>query len=88
MIVIEHCSIGGFPFEEVSENRFLSIEVSFWCCGSFYFVVSLLLFAIFLFAAIIIDLLPNKLYHNTFLGSNCGLFVSRLETCYNIFKLQ
>jgi hypothetical protein len=60
IIVIERCSAGGFPLEEASEHCFLSIKVLFWCCGFIYCVVPLLFSAIFLFSAIIIDLVPYK----------------------------
>jgi hypothetical protein len=58
-IVIEHLSDGGFPLEEASELCFLSIRVLFWCCGFIYCVVPLLFYAMFLFSAIIIALVPN-----------------------------
>jgi hypothetical protein len=58
IIIIEHCSIGGFPLEEASEDRFLSIQVLFWCCGFIYCVDPLLFSAIFMFLAIIIDQVP------------------------------
>jgi hypothetical protein len=63
IIVIECCSAGGFPLEEASEHCFLSIKVLFWCCGFIYCVVPLLFSAIFMFSAIIIDLVPY-IYHN------------------------
>jgi hypothetical protein len=47
-----------FPLEEASEHYFLSIKVLFWCCGFIYCVVPLLFSTIFLFLAIIIDLVP------------------------------
>jgi hypothetical protein len=50
IIVIEHCSAGGFPLEEASEHCFLSIKVLFWCCGFIYCVVPLLFSAIFMFS--------------------------------------
>jgi hypothetical protein len=42
IIVIELCSVGGFPLEEESEHCFLSIKVLFWCCGFIYCVVPLI----------------------------------------------
>ena len=60
IIVIELCSAGGFPLEEASEHCFLSIKVLFWCCGLIYCAIPLLFSAIFLFYAIIIDLVPNR----------------------------
>jgi hypothetical protein len=68
IIVIEHCSAGGFPLKEASEHCFLSIKVLFCCCGFIYCVVLLLFSTIFLFSAIIIDLVPYKWYQSTFLG--------------------
>jgi hypothetical protein len=79
IIVIERCSAGGCPLEEASEHCFLSIKVSFWCCGSLHFVVPLVFCYIFVF--LIIDLVPNKWYQSTFLCGNCGNFFSRVETC-------
>jgi hypothetical protein len=61
IIVIERCSAGGFPLEEASEHCFVSIKVLFWCCGFIYCVVPLLFSIIFLFSAIIIDLVLYKL---------------------------
>jgi hypothetical protein len=62
IIVIERCSVEGFPLEEASEHCFLSIKLLFLCCGSLYFVVPSLFSAvfIFLFSVIIIYLVPNK----------------------------
>jgi hypothetical protein len=62
IIVIYHFSTGGFPLEEANEHCFLSIEVLFWCCGFIYCVVPLLFSAIFMFPAIIIDLVLYKWY--------------------------
>jgi hypothetical protein len=76
IIVIEICSTGGFVLEDESGHYFLLIKVLFWGCGSTYFDVALLLSAIFpffivvplffialfIFYAIIIDLVPNKWY--------------------------
>jgi hypothetical protein len=59
IIVIERCSIGGFPLEEASEHCFLSIKVLFWCCGFIYYVVPLLFSVVFMFFTIIIDLVLN-----------------------------
>jgi hypothetical protein len=47
----EPVGIGGW-------HCFLSIKILFWCCGFIYCVVPLLFSAIFLFSAIIIDLVP------------------------------
>ena len=88
IIVIENYSSGGFPLKEENEHCFLSINVLFWCCGFIYCVVPLLFSTIFVFSAIIIDLVPNKWYHSTFLGRNCGLNFSRVEMCSDILKLQ
>jgi hypothetical protein len=68
IIVIERCYTGSCPLEEASEHCFLSIKVLFWCCGFIYCVVSLLIYVVFMFYAIIIDLVPNKWYQSTFLG--------------------
>jgi hypothetical protein len=76
IIVIEHCSAGGFPLEEASEHCFLSIKVLFWCCGFIYCVVPLLFSAIFLFSVIIIDLVPNKWYQALSLAETVGNFFS------------
>jgi len=70
VIVIERFSTAGCPLEEASEHCFLSIEVLFWCCDFICFVVSLLFSAIFMFLAIIIDLVLYKWYKRTFLGRN------------------
>jgi hypothetical protein len=67
IIVIELCSVGGCLLEEESEHCFLSIKVLFWCYGFIYCVVMLLFSAIFLFSAIIIDLVPYKWCQSTFL---------------------
>jgi hypothetical protein len=72
IIVIECCFSGGFPLEEASEHCLLLIKVLFWCCGFIYCVILLLFSAIFMFSAIIIDLVPYKWYQSTFLGKNCG----------------
>jgi hypothetical protein len=72
IIVIECFSVGGFPLEEASEHCFLSIKVLFWCCGFIYCVVLLLFSAIFLFSAIIIDLVP---YTRTWGWDSIHLFV-------------
>jgi hypothetical protein len=88
IIVIEHCSAGGFPLEEVSEHCFLSIKELFWCCGFIYYVVPLLFSTIFFFSAIIIDLVPYKWYHNTFLGIKLWVIFFRVETYSDILKLQ
>jgi hypothetical protein len=68
IIVIERCYVGGCPLEEASEHCFLSIKVLFWCYGFIYCVVPLLFSAIFMFSAIIIDMVPYKWYQSTFLG--------------------
>jgi hypothetical protein len=88
IIVIEHCSAGGFPLEEASEHCFLSIKVLFWCCGFIYCVVPLLFSAIFMFSAIIIDLVPYKWYQSTFLGRKLWVIFFRVETYSDILKLQ
>jgi hypothetical protein len=62
IIVIENCTTGGFPLEEANEHCFLSINVLFWCCGFIYCVVQLLFSAVFMFSAIIIDLVLYKWY--------------------------
>jgi hypothetical protein len=60
IILIEHYSTGGFPLKYAHEHCFLSIKVLFWCCSFIYCVVLLLLSVIFLFSAIIIDMVPYK----------------------------
>jgi hypothetical protein len=60
IIVIENCSARGFPLEEASEHCFLSIKVLILCCGFIYYVVPLLFSTIFLFSAIIIDLVHYR----------------------------
>jgi hypothetical protein len=87
IIVIESCSAGGFPLEEESEHCFLSIKVLFWCCGFIYCVVLLLFSAIFMFLAIIIDLVPYKWYQSTFLGKLWVIFFQGRDVS-NILKLQ
>ena len=77
IIVIECCSVGGFPLEEASKHYFLSIKVLFWCRGFIYCVVLLLFSAIFMFLTIIIDLVPYKWYQSTFLSRKCGYCFSR-----------
>jgi hypothetical protein len=73
--VIEHCYARGCPLEDKSEHCFLSIkDLLFWCYDFIYCVVLLLFYAIFLFSAIIIDLVPYKWYQSTFLGRKCGFF--------------
>jgi hypothetical protein len=53
IIVVELCSVGGFPFEEATEHCFLSIKVLFgvvipynslFCCYSLQYFLCLLLF--------------------------------------------
>jgi len=61
ILVIERCSAVGFPLEEESEHYFLSIKILFWCRGFIYCVVPLLFSVIFMFSAIIIDLVLYKL---------------------------
>jgi hypothetical protein len=75
IIVIECCSARGFPLEEVSKHYFLSIKVLFWCCGFIYCVVPLLFSAIFIFSAIIIDMVPYKWYQSTFLSRKLWVIV-------------
>jgi hypothetical protein len=61
IIVIECFSVAGCFLKEASEHCFLSIKVLFWCCDFIYCVVPLLFSAIFMFSAIIIDLVPYNL---------------------------
>ena len=75
IIVIECFSAGGFPLEQESEHFFLSIKVLFWCCGFIYCVVMLLFYGIFMFSAIIIDMVPYKWYHSTFLGKKLWVII-------------
>jgi hypothetical protein len=39
IIVIEHCSIGGFPLEEACEHCFLNQIVYFYCYFLYHFCV-------------------------------------------------
>jgi hypothetical protein len=87
IIVIERCYVGGFPLEEASEHCFLSTKVLFWCCSLIFCVVPLLLSAIFMFHAIIIDLVPYKWYQSTFLGKKLWVFFFRVETYFGVLKL-
>ena len=86
--VIEIFHARGLPLKEASEHCFLSIKVLFWCCGFIYCVVSLLIHVVFMFYAIIIDLVPNKWYQSTFLGRKMWVnFFLRVETYSGILKL-
>jgi hypothetical protein len=62
IIVIEHCSTGGFLLKESNEHCLLSIKVLFWCYDFIYCVVPLLFSTIFMFSTIIIDLVLYKWY--------------------------
>jgi hypothetical protein len=76
------------PLEETSEHCFLSIKVLFWCCGFIYCVVPLLFSAIFLFSAIIIDLVPYKWYESTFLGRKLWVIFFQGRDVFDILKLH
>jgi hypothetical protein len=79
IIIIECCFAECCPLEEESEHCFLSIKVLFWCCGFIYCVVLLLFSAIFLFSAIIIDMVPYKWHQSTFLGKKLWVFFFFLQ---------
>jgi len=68
IIVIEHCSAGGFHFEEASEHCFISIKVLFGVLVSSIVLFRYYSLQYFLFHAIIIDLVPYKWYPSTYLG--------------------
>jgi hypothetical protein len=85
IIIIERCFAGVFPLEEESEHCFLSIKVLFWCCGFIYFV-PLLFSIIFMFSAIIIDLVPYKWYHSTFLGRKLWVIFSQGRDVFRHLK--
>jgi hypothetical protein len=74
-MVIELYFVGGFPLEETSEHCFLSIKVLLWCRGFIYCIVPLLFSAIFLFSAIIIDLVPYTLTHKLYFFLRAFYFI-------------
>jgi hypothetical protein len=84
IIVIEHCSIGGFPLEEACEHFFLNqsaisiaIFISFLCYCEYYavyFTIIMPFLAFYFCSAYFIYLVFCKWYQSTFLGRNCGYF--------------
>ena len=87
IIVIEHCSTGGFPLKEESKHFFLSRKVLFWCYGFIYCVVPLLFSAIFMFSTIIIDLVPYKWYQRIFLGKKLWFIFFMVEMYSDVLNL-
>jgi hypothetical protein len=82
IIVIEHCSTGGFPLEEARGHYSLNqsviyvvVLISFLCyCGDYagYITVILPFLAFYLCSAYFLYLVYYKCYQSTFLGRNCG----------------
>ena len=84
IIVIENCSIGGFPLEEACKHCYLnqstiSVAISYIIyvyCEDYaeYFTVILSFLAFHLCSTYFIYLVSCKWYQSTFLGRNCGYF--------------
>jgi hypothetical protein len=87
IIVMDCCSVGGFPLEDASEHSFLSIKVLFLCSGLIYYVVPLLFSTIFLFSSSIIYLVPYKWYQSTFLGRKLWVIFFKVETYFDVLNL-
>jgi hypothetical protein len=82
IIVIERCSTGGFPLEEVHEHFYMNqcvisvvVLISFLCyCEDYagYIIVILPFLSFYLCFACFLYLVYYKWYQSTFLGRNCG----------------